>query len=133
MLAKLALLKAWLTSPKANTVRAVIYAAVPAVLGALVSTGKLTQDHAALWSAVGVAFFGPALAAIFAPNGWRTWLFGLIAPVQALLVGLGGANNVVVAVIVAVLTSVVSSGVAASNVHRITPAAKHAPPRKVAA
>lgn len=131
----LAKIKVWLTSPAFNTVRAVIYAAVPAVLGALVTAGKLTQDHAALWTAVGVAFFGPALAAIFAPNGWRTWLFTLIAPVQALLVGLGGANNVVVAVIVAVLTSVVSSGVAASNVHRDSRAVRRATgaPRKEAA
>ncbi|ETB35830.1 MULTISPECIES: phage holin [Mycobacterium avium complex (MAC)] len=128
----LAKLKAWATSPAFNTVRAVIYAAVPAVLGALVTAGKLSQDHAALWSAVGVAFFGPALAAVFAPNGWRTWLFGLVAPVQALLVGLGGANNVVAAVVAAVLTSIVSSGVAASNVHHVTPA-KLPAPRKEAA
>lgn len=128
----LAKLKAWATSPAFNTVRAVIYAAVPAVLGALVTAGKLSQDHAALWSAVGVAFFGPALATVFAPNGWRTWLFGLVAPVQALLVGLGGANNVVAAVVAAVLTSIVSSGVAASNVHHVTPA-KLPAPRKEAA
>ncbi|WP_088294989.1 phage holin [Mycobacterium avium] len=128
----LAKLKAWATSPAFNTVRAVIYAAVPAVLGALVTAGKLSQDHAALWSAVGVAFFGPALAAVFAPNGWRTWLFGLVAPVQALLVGLGGANNVVAAVVAAVLTSIVSSGVAASNVHHAAPA-KLPAPRKEAA
>jgi len=128
----LAKLKAWATSPAFNTVRAVIYAAVPAVLGALVTAGKLSQDHAALWSAVGVAFFGPALAAVFAPNGWRTWLFGLVAPVQALLVGLGGANNVVAAVVAAVLTSIASSGVAASNVHHVTPA-KLPAPRKEAA
>lgn len=128
----LAKLKAWATSPAFNTLRAVIYAAVPAVLGALVTAGKLSQDHAALWSAVGVAFFGPALAAVFAPNGWRTWLFGLVAPVQALLVGLGGANNVVAAVVAAVLTSIVSSGVAASNVHHVTPA-KLPAPRKEAA
>lgn len=128
----LAKLKAWATSPAFNTVRAVIYAAVPAVLGALVTAGKLSQDHAALWSAVGVAFFGPALAAVFAPNGWRTWLFGLVAPVQALLVGLGGANNVVAAVVAAVLTSIVSSGVAASNVHHVAPA-KLPAPRKEAA
>lgn len=128
----LAKLKAWATSPAFNTVRAVIYAAVPAVLGALVTAGKLSQDHAALWSAVGVAFFGPALAAVFAPNGWRKWLFGLVAPVQALLVGLGGANNVVAAVVAAVLTSIASSGVAASNVHHVTPA-KLPAPRKEAA
>lgn len=114
-------LKAFLSSPKFNTLRAVIYAALPAALGALVTQGKLSQDTANLWIAVGVAFFGPALSSIFAPNGWRTWVFQIIAPVQALLVGIGGAHNIAAAMGAAVLSSVVTSGVAASNVRRAQP------------
>lgn len=110
-------IKAWMTTPAFNSVRAMLYVAVPAVLVELVKEGRLTQDHANLWGAVAVAAFGPALASFFAPNGWKTWLFGLFAPIQAALVGLGGANNVWLMLTAAVLGSVITSGLAASNVH----------------
>jgi hypothetical protein len=112
----LSTLKAYLTSPTFNTVRAILYAAVPASLGALVTAGKLSQNTSDLWVAIVVAFFGPALASVFAPNGWRTWVFGLLAPIQALLVGVGGAHNVVGMLIAAIIGAVLTGGVAASNV-----------------
>lgn len=110
-------IKAFLTSPTFNTVRAVLYVAIPAALIALVNGRKLSQDNANLWVAVVLAALSPAIASVFAPGGLRTWVYGLLAPVQAALIGFGGANNVYALVIAAVVGSLVTSGVAAANVH----------------
>lgn len=111
--------KAWLTSPAFNYLRAALYVAVPAWLFELVKNGQLTQDKANLWIAVAVAALSPALASIFAPNGWRTYLFLVASPVQGLLVGLGGwSNNALGLLVIALLGSLATSTVAASNVHR---------------
>jgi hypothetical protein len=70
-----------------------------------------------------LAAAGPALSAVFAPNGWRTWLFGLSAPLQAALVGVGWvSNNALGLLLIALLNAVALSAVAASNVHRSEPA-----------
>lgn len=111
--------KAFFSTPFFNYSRALLYVAIPAWLYQLVKEGRLPQDHADLITAVVLAVFGPALAAVFAPNGWRTWLFGLAAPVQGLLVGLGGlSHNALGMLVIAMLGAVVTSGVAAANVHR---------------
>jgi Na+/H+ antiporter NhaB len=110
--------RAYLTSPAFNTARAVLYVALPAYLTQLVVQGRLSQDHANLWTAVVVAALGPALASVFAPNGLRTYLFLLAGAVQALLVGLGGwSNNALGLLVIAVLGAFATSGVAAANVH----------------
>lgn len=111
----LAKLKAFFTTPVFNHLRAVLFVAVPAVLLELVKNGRLSQDQANLWSAVAVAVLAPTLAAIFAPSGWRTYAAGLLVPVQALLIGLGGANNLVFLTTAAVIGSIISSGLWAAN------------------
>lgn len=111
--------KAFFSTPFFNYARALLYVAIPAWLLELVTEGKLSQDHANLWTAVIVAALGPALAAVFAPNGLRTYLFVIASPVQGLLVGLGGiSHNALGMLVIAMLGAVVTSGVAASNVHR---------------
>lgn len=119
----LAYIKAFLSTPLFNNLRAMAYVAVPAVLLELVREGRLSQDHAALWAAVAVAASGPALATIFAPNGWRTYVSGLLIPVQALLVGLGGATHTWMLLGAAVVGSFISSGIWAANVHTTTASA----------
>lgn len=115
----LSAVKAFFTTPFFNYSRALLYVAIPAWLYQLVKEGRLPQDHADLITAVVLAAFGPALAAVFAPNGWRTWLFGLAAPVQGLLVGLGGiSHNALGMLVIAMLGAVVTSAAAAANVHR---------------
>lgn len=112
-------IREFFTSPAFNTLRAMLYVALPAWLTQLVIEGRLSQDHANLWTAVIVAALSPALASIFAPNGWRTYLFLIATPVQGLLVGLGGAsNNALGSLAVAVIGAFVTSGIAAANVHR---------------
>lgn len=111
--------KAFFTTPFFNYSRALLYVAIPAWLYQLVKEERLPQDHADLITAVVLAIFGPALAAVFAPNGWRTWLFGLAAPVQGLLVGLGGiSHNALGMLVIAMLGAVMTSAAAAANVHR---------------
>ena len=123
MALNLSSVKAFFSTPTFNYIRALLYVAIPAWLIELVNEGRLTQDRANLVTAVVLAAVGPALAAVFAPNGWRTWLFGLAAPVQGLLVGLGGiSHNALGMLVIAMLGAVVTSGVAASNVHRHEPA-----------
>lgn len=119
MALNLSSVKTFVASSSFASLRALLYVALPAWLLALVTEGRLSQDRADLWTAVVVAALGPALAAVFAPNGWRTWLFGLAAPVQGLLVGLGAiSHNALGMLVIAMLGAVVTSGVAASNVHR---------------
>jgi hypothetical protein len=109
----------YLTSPAFNYIRALLYVALPAWLLELAKQGRLSTDHANLWTAVVLAAAGPALAAVFAPGGWRTYLFALAIPVQGVLVGVGGlSNNALGLLALALLNSVAISGVAASNVHR---------------
>lgn len=111
--------KAFFSTPFFNYSRALLYVAIPAWLYQLVKEGRLPQDRADLITAVVLAAVGPALAAVFAPNGWRTWLFGLAAPVQGLLVGIGGlSHNALGMLAIAMLGAVVTSAAAASNVHR---------------
>ncbi|MDV6979675.1 phage holin [Mycobacterium intracellulare] len=110
-------IKAFLSTPLFNNLRAMLYVAVPAVLLELVKDGRLSQDRATLWSAVAIAALSPALATVFAPAGWRTYVSGLLIPVQALLVGIGGANNLWALMGAAVIGSIVSSGLWAANVH----------------
>ncbi|OBJ50626.1 phage holin [Mycobacterium asiaticum] len=118
----MAKIRDFFTSPAFNYLRALLYVAIPAWLIELVNEGRLTQDRANLVTAVVLAALGPALAAIFAPNGWRTYLFGLAVPVQGLLVGLGAvSNNALGMLVIAMLGAVITSGVAASNVHRNEP------------
>lgn len=112
-------LKAFLTTPAFNYARAMLYVAIPSALLTLVDQHKLSQDQANLWIGIGLAALSPAIASVFAPNGWRTYVFGVVAAGQALLIGLG--HNVWFAVGAAVLGSFVSSGFAAANVHRATP------------
>ncbi|MEE3066552.1 MAG: hypothetical protein VYA67_21860 [Actinomycetota bacterium] len=116
--AALSALKSYLSTPQFNSTRATLYAASSAVLIALVAQGKLSQDRADLIGAVAAAAFSPLLAAIFAPSGLRTWLFGLLGPAQGLLVAVGGANNLWVVLIGAVVSSVLSTSIASANVYR---------------
>lgn len=123
-------IKAFFSSPTFNTLRAMLYVALPAWLVQLVTEGKLSQDHANLWIAVAIAALSPALASIFAPNGWRTYLFLIGVPIQGLLVGLGGwSNNALGTLVIALIGAFVSNGVAASNVHRASTEVKPDPPQ----
>lgn len=111
--------KAFFTTPFFNYGRALLYVAIPAWLYQLVTDGRLSQDRADLVIAVVLAAIGPALAAVFAPNGWRTWLFGLATPVQGLLVGFGGiSHNALGMLVIALLGAFITSGFAAANVRR---------------
>ncbi|MDP7703166.1 hypothetical protein [Mycobacterium sp. TY815] len=111
--------KAFFTTPFFNYGRALLYVAIPAWLYQLVTDGRLSQDRADLVIAVVLAAIGPALAAVFAPNGWRTWLFGLATPIQGLLVGIGGiSHNALGMLVIALLGAFITSGFAAANVRR---------------
>lgn len=109
--------KAFFSTPRFNTIRAMLYVAIPAVLLELVKDGRLAQDTANLWIAVIVAALSPALASIFAPSGLKTYIAVLLIPVQALLVGLGGEHNIWLMLGAAVIGSIISSGIWAANVH----------------
>lgn len=115
----LAKVKAFFSTPFFNYSRALLYVALTSWLVELVKDGRLSQDRANLWTAVIVAALSPALASIFAPNGWRTYVFVLAGAVQALLVGLGGlSNNALGLLVIALLGAFATSGIAAADVHR---------------
>ncbi len=108
----------FLTSPRAKNFRAMLQTSVPVLLGGLVSGHVLTQDHANLWLTFALAVLSPVIAATLTADTFRTWFFGVVATLQGVLVGVFGiAMNGQVALWIAVFTAVVSSGLAAANVH----------------
>jgi len=114
-------ISAWLTSRQFNNVRATLQVAVPVLLGGLASGHVLTQDHANLWTALAIAVLSPAIAAKLTADTFRTWFFSVVAAAQAVIVGVFGiALNGQVALWISVATSVVSSAIAAANVHTNT-------------
>lgn len=122
--ALLALVKAFFSTPLFNTGRSMLYVTASAVLTSLVAQDKLSSNVAAVWTALAAAVLSPALASIFAPDGWRTWLFRVLAPAQGLLVYFGSSNSVWVVLAAAVVSSWLSTGFAAANVHNALPAAR---------
>lgn len=113
----MALNLSFLTSRGFNNFRATLYTATPLVLAVLVNGEVMTQDRANLWLALVLAVLSPALAAKLTADRLRTWFFGVVAALQALMVGLGIGVNQHVTLIVAVINAVVVAAIATANVH----------------
>ncbi|OBY33437.1 hypothetical protein [Mycolicibacter kumamotonensis] len=93
-----------------NSLRAFLYTLTPVVLLAL------GVSNSQLWIGAALAVLSPSLAAINSVNGFRTWFYGVLAAVQALLVGLHVFTDAQLSPWIAVITAVVGGAVATSHV-----------------
>ena len=93
--------------------RRLVHGLMPALVSILVLFG-LAENVVTLWAAVVAALLGAGVAFVNAENGWRRWLYGLIAPVQAVLAYYGVFEPNTVAAFAAVAATALGFGVAAA-------------------
>lgn len=70
------------------------YRVVAGVFVLLWAAGVLDQEGAALWTQLGISIVTLVFAALYATSPWRLALYGLIAPLSAVLTLYGYANGV---------------------------------------
>lgn len=92
-----------------------------AVLAALVSYHLVPSGDVQLWLALLAAVFPPALSMFNSADGLRTFAYGVIAAVQALIIGLSLADAAHVDPIVNIVFAAIGAGVAVT--HTPTPQA----------
>lgn len=92
-----------------------------AVLAALVSYSIIPSADVQLWVALLAAVFPPVLSVFNSADTLRTFLYGVIAAVQALIIGLSLADAAHVDPIVNIVLAAIGAGVAVT--HTPTPKA----------
>lgn len=92
-----------------------------AVLGALVSYQVIPSADVQLWVALLAAVLPPTLSVFNSADTLRTFLYGFIAAVQALIIGLGIADAAHVDPLVNIVLAAIGAGVAVT--HTPTPLA----------
>mgnify|MGYP000582470053 FL=1 len=90
--------------------RAFLYVLVPVVIGAL------GVAHSEVWIGLALAVLAPTLSAIKTVNGFRTWLYAVIAAIQAVLLVLDLATSVQISLWVPIIVAIIGGGVAAPRV-----------------
>lgn len=103
----------WLDRVLPPSRRRLVHGFMPAVVTILVLFG-LAESVVMLWAAVAAALLGAGVAFVNAESGWRRWLYGLLAPVQAVLLYYGVFDPNVVAAFAAVAATALGFGVAAA-------------------
>lgn len=73
-----------------DDVRNMVHSGAPALSTALVSWNIVDNDKAVLIAGLLVAMASPLTAYSFADNKFRQWLYGVIAALQAVLIGVVG-------------------------------------------
>lgn len=91
-----------------------------AIVAALVSYDWVTTSQAELWLALVAAVLPPALSVLNSANGRRTLFYGVVAAVQALVLGYDLATPEQVDPIVSILLAAIGGSVAVT--HTPTPA-----------
>lgn len=99
----------------ADDVRAHLYIVAPYIMSALVAWNAVSADASKLIGALVLAVVSPTLAFANTRDGFRRWVYGLLPPLQALLVGLGVATDNQVTPIMAAVVAFLGGGLAAFN------------------
>jgi hypothetical protein len=89
----------WLRDLIPQSSRELFYRLASARSALLLSLGLATSDRAALWGQFAVGVVTTAFALLYATTPWRVALYGLVAPIGALLMGYGLVTNTVWALI----------------------------------
>ncbi|QIG61543.1 holin [Mycobacterium phage Ximenita] len=87
----------------------------PYAVTAMVTWNIASEDHAKLIVALVLGVASPALAWFNTRDGFRRWVYGLLPPVQAFVVGFGWAEDSTLTPIMAAIVALLGGALAATN------------------
>ncbi|ASR85331.1 holin [Mycobacterium phage Tierra] len=92
----------------------------PYAVTAMVTWNIASEDHAKLIVALVLGVASPALAFFNTRDGFRRWVYGLLPPVQAFVVGFGWAEDSTLTPIMAAIVALLGGALAATNTRSST-------------
>lgn len=95
--------------------RNLAHIASPYLVTALVSWNLLQEDHAKLIVAFVLSVLSPALAFFNTRDGFRRWVYGVLPPLQALIVGFGWLTDNQVTPLMTVIVALLGGLLASTN------------------
>ncbi|QIG58157.1 holin [Gordonia phage Skog] len=110
-----------------ETARKFLYGFLPVLGVLLVGQGTLSDVEATQWIGLALAVLSPAVAAIKTRNGFRTWVYPVIAGAGAIVVGYGIVDGETWALWFTLVPAVLGN-VAAGNTHDAPAATATEPP-----
>lgn len=99
----------------AADVRNLVYVISPYLVSMLVAWNVTSEERAKLIVALAAAVFSPALAFTHTDDGFRKWVYGMLMPVQSLLVGFGVATESQIAPLASAVVAILGGALASSN------------------
>ncbi|AVO21970.1 holin [Mycobacterium phage Adonis] len=97
-----------------------IHVLSPYAVTAMVTWNIASEDKAKLIVGLVLAVASPALAFFNTRDGFRRWVYGLLPPLQAFIVGFGWAQDSTLTPLMAAIVALLGGALAASN----TPASR---------
>ncbi|QAU06449.1 holin [Mycobacterium phage KiSi] len=87
----------------------------PYLVTAMVTWNVASEDRAKLIVALVLGIASPALAFFNTRDGFRRWVYGLLPPIQAFVVGFGWADDSTLTPLMAAIVAVLGGALAATN------------------
>ncbi|QJD50332.1 holin [Mycobacterium phage MarkPhew] len=87
----------------------------PYAVTAMVTWNIASEDRAKLIVALVLGIASPALAFFNTRDGFRRWVYGLLPPIQAFVVGFGWADDSTLTPIMAAIVALLGGALAATN------------------
>ncbi|QJD50433.1 holin [Mycobacterium phage Chris] len=101
-----------------------IHVLSPYLVTAMVTWNVASEDSAKLIVALVLGIASPALAFANTRDGFRRWVYGLLPPVQAFVVGFGWATDSTLTPLMAAIVAVLGGALAATNTRTSSDPAK---------
>ncbi|QXO13957.1 holin [Mycobacterium phage Illumine] len=92
-----------------------IHVLSPYAVTAMVTWNIASEDKAKLIVGLVLAVASPALAFFNTRDGFRRWVYGLLPPLQAFIVGFGWAQDSTLTPLMAAIVALLGGALAASN------------------
>lgn len=92
-----------------------IHVLSPYVITAMVTWNIASEDKAKLVVGLALAVASPAVAFFNTRDGFRRWVYGLLPPLQAFIVGFGWAQDSTLTPLMAAIVALLGGALAASN------------------
>ncbi|WNM68972.1 holin [Mycobacterium Phage TribleTrouble] len=97
-----------------------IHVLSPFAVTGMVTWGIADKSHAQLIIGLVLAIASPALAQFNTRDGFRRWVYGVLPPVQALVVGYGWATDSALTPVMAAIVALLGGALAATNTRTST-------------
>ncbi|AKF15210.1 holin [Mycobacterium phage Hurricane] len=97
-----------------------IHVLSPFAVTGMVTWGIADKAHAQMIVGLVLAVASPALAAWHTRDGFRRWVYGILPPLQALIVGYGWATDSALTPIMAAVVALLGGALAAVNTRTST-------------